>query len=77
MLTIIGALMVLCVIIWSANNVNDPEISFPFEDETLRLRYGANWYLTLFTGLFSIALGITIVLLDIFYPIQVSNSRHS
>ena len=64
--------MVLCIIIWSGNNINDPPIKFPFEDATLYLRYGANWYLTLFTGLISAALGIVIVLLDVFFPIQVS-----
>ncbi|KAI6649086.1 Dual oxidase maturation factor 1 [Oopsacas minuta] len=71
-LTLIGALMVLCIIIWSTNNINDPEIEFPFEDAILRLHYGAHWYLTLFTGLISVGLGIAIVLLDIFFPIQIA-----
>ena len=64
--------MVLCIIIWSGNNINDPPLTFPFEDATLTLHYGVNWYLTLFTGLINVALGIALVLLDVFFPIQVS-----
>ena len=73
-MTLIGSLMVLCVIIWSANNTNDPTIQFPFEDAILKLSYGANWYLTFFTGLVTTAIGIAIVVLDIFFPIEVSRT---
>lgn len=72
LMTLIGSLMVLCVIIWSANNTNDPTIQFPFEDAILKLSYGANWYLTFFTGLVTTAIGIAIVVLDIFFPIELA-----
>ncbi|WP_411024996.1 hypothetical protein, partial [Salmonella sp. s54836] len=68
LIVIIGFLMVLGIIIWSANITNFPEIEFPFESGILTLHFGWTWYLTLFTGIFAFAFGAITIIADFFFP---------
>ncbi|XP_062591374.1 dual oxidase maturation factor 1-like [Saccostrea cucullata] len=73
MLMLTGGLMVSANITWATNR-NPFELMIPFSAEhRLEFHYGPCFYVNLFTGILCIVLGAVIWILDLRYPVAITN----
>ena len=63
-----GSIMILACFSYGVIIKNDPELKIHFPDDTLKLKFGWSWYLTLFTGIATLFLGFGILFFDIYHP---------
>ncbi|KAJ9578716.1 hypothetical protein L9F63_005078 [Diploptera punctata] len=66
-----GAFQVLACILWAVIR-NPTELNIPFENDELTTKYGANFWLSLASGIVCIILGIVILFFDLRYPDNIS-----
>ena len=67
--------MIMAIFFYGIIIINDPELKIPFgpgDDYTIQPHFGWSYYLTLFTGLGCIFMGILIWALDFFVPRQIA-----
>ena len=76
-----GSIMILACFAFGVIILNDPKMKIPFSnpvDHTVFVdpQFGWSWYLTLFTGIGTLVLGLVVLLMDFFLPRKIAVVFH-